>query len=64
MEMPELTTGKRVRLNERGKQRFRLSPGRTGVVTGTTRTQCRVVWDGVKLPQVIHRIYLELDDPS
>jgi hypothetical protein len=64
MEAQDFETGKRVRLNERGKKRFTHSPGRTGVVTGVTRTQCRVQWDGVKLPQLIHRIYLELDDPK
>jgi hypothetical protein len=64
MELPELKPGNRVRLNVRGKARWRLSPARTGIVVGVTRTQCRVQWDGVKLPQVIHRIYLEPDEPS
>lgn len=65
MHEPDLMIGKRVRLNGRGKKRWKLSPARTGVVVGFARkstTQCRVHWDGVKLPQVIHLSYLEPED--
>lgn len=65
MQEPDFRIGKRVRLNERGRKRWKLSPARTGVVVGFAKksaTQCQIQWDGLKLPQVIHRSYLEPDD--
>jgi hypothetical protein len=66
MNQGQFNVGDRVRLSESGRRRFRLSPARTGVVLGPAKssTQCRVQWDGVKLQQVIHRSYLERDEPS
>jgi hypothetical protein len=61
----EFKVGDRVRLSELGKSRSK-APSRKGVVTGMAKSssQLWVHWDGLKLAQVIHRSYLEADEPG
>ena len=58
----QLKAGDRVRLSEVGKRNTR-TPERKGVVVGLTksRSQFRVMWDGLKVPQLMHHTYLESD---
>ena len=59
-ERLEFKVGDRVHLSELGQKHARLSD-RKGVVAGLPKcdTQCRVQWDGLKTPQLLHRTYLE-----
>ena len=58
----QLKTGDRVRLSDVGKKNSRVSE-KKGVVVGLTKSksQFRVMWDGLKVPQLMHRTYLESD---
>lgn len=60
MERRELKVGDRVHLSELGRKRARISDKR-GIIAGVPKsvTQYRVQWDGLRLPQLIHRTYLE-----
>jgi hypothetical protein len=59
--LPELQVGNRVRMESRGKYSRGLE-GRTGVVRGFghTKSAVRVLLDGQKSPQTLHRGYLRL----
>jgi hypothetical protein len=63
MEATTFEVGSRVRLSDIGKQKAR-KRDRRGVVVGLSRTgtQVRVQWDDLRLPYLLHRSYLELDD--
>ena len=57
-----LKIGDRVQLSELGKKNSR-TPDKKGVIVGLPKSSSKyqVKWDGVKLPQVIHRTYVEYD---
>lgn len=57
----ELTIGSRFRIKSRGTFSRRME-GRTGTVIGfaQTKSAVRVLFDGQKHPQTLHRSYLQL----
>jgi len=59
--LPDLATGSRFRVKSRGRYSRGLE-GRTGTVLGFAHTtnMIRVLLDGQKHPQTLHRGYLEL----
>jgi hypothetical protein len=59
LSQPELTIGSRFRVKARGRHSLRLE-GRTGVIIGFAKTKnaLRVMFDGYKYPQTLHRSYL------
>jgi hypothetical protein len=59
--LPDLAIGSRFRVKSRGKYSRSLE-GRTGTVLGLahTRSAVRVLLDGQKRPQTLHRGYLQL----
>jgi len=56
----DLQIGDRVRLSELGRKRVK-QPERTGVVQAISRsgTQCTVLWEDVRAPQVFYFTLLE-----
>ena len=58
----DLEVGVRIRLSEVGKRTAK-APDRRGVVVGhgRSRTQIRVLWDGLKGIYTFHRMLLERD---
>jgi hypothetical protein len=58
----QLKAGDRVRLSDAGRRNSR-TPERKGVVAGRgkSRSQFKIMWDGLKLPQLMHRTHLERD---
>jgi hypothetical protein len=61
---PALKIGDKVRLNERGRQRFKKNLDRRGVVIAmsSTRTAYRVRWDDQAVAYSLHGSYLMRDD--
>jgi hypothetical protein len=59
--LPDLATGSRFRVKSRGRYSRGLE-GRTGTVLGFAHTtnMIRVLLDGQKCPQTLHRGYLQL----
>ena len=59
LPQPELSVGSRFRVKARGRHSVRLE-GRTGVIIGFAKTKnaLRVMFDGYKYPQTLHRSYL------
>lgn len=59
LHLPDLAEGARFRVRTRGKYSRRLE-GRTGTVVGFAKTKngVRVLFDGHKYPQTLHRSYL------
>jgi len=59
LHLPDLAEGSRFRVRTRGKYSRRLE-GRTGTVIGFAKTKngVRVLFDGHKYPQTLHRSYL------
>jgi hypothetical protein len=64
IELPHLKIGDRLRLSDLARKHFKV-PDKEGVVVGLPKsgTQCRVKWDGLKRPQLIHLTYVERADP-
>jgi len=61
--LPDLTIGSRFFVRSRGKY-SRCLEGRTGTVIGFahTKSAVRVLFDGQRHPQTLHRSYLEVGD--
>jgi hypothetical protein len=61
---PVFQTGDKVRLNARGRQRFRKNLDRRGLViaVSSTRTAYRVRWDNQAVADFLHASYLMRDD--
>jgi hypothetical protein len=58
----ELRKGQRIRLSDLGKERCKLFKSDTGVVAGKSRhpDAIRVLMDGRKQPQTLHKSYVEV----
>ena len=63
---PAFKVGDKVRLNERGRQRFKKNLDRRGVVMAmsSTRTAYRVRWDNHAVADFLHASYLMRDDAN
>lgn len=61
--LPSLTIGSRFLVRSRGKY-SRCLEGRTGTVIGFahTKSAVRVLFDGQRHPQTLHRSYLQVGD--
>jgi hypothetical protein len=58
----ELRPGQRIRLSALGRERCKLFKMDTGVVAGkSSRGGVRVLMDGRKQPQTLHRSYIEAE---